>query len=95
MCALLHHQCAIFNTPTCPSKLHVCPFHEFKCPAKYEDALFSLRLSFPTPCAFLTSIRVYPFQSTCALLNTPICPSELLSSTCAFSSNLNALFSHR
>ena len=82
-CALLHHQCAIFNTPTCPSKLHVCPFQEFKCPAKYEDALFSLRLSFPTPCAFLTSIRVYPFQSTCALLNhqcallnTPICPSK-------------------
>ena len=40
-CALLHHQCAIFNTPTCPSKLHACPFQEFKCPSKYEGMPFS------------------------------------------------------
>ena len=75
MCALLHHQCAIFNTPTCPSKLHMCPFQQFKCPSKYEDALFSLRLSFSTPCAFLIhpsvsfSIHMCPPQP-------PVCPSQ-------------------
>ena len=77
MCALLHHQCAIFNTPTCPSKLHVCPFQEFKCPSKYEDALFSLRLSFSTPCVFLIhpsvsfSIHMCPFSTTSLPFSTP------------------------
>ena len=85
MCALLHHQCAIFNTLTCPSKLHMCPSQEFKRPSKYEDALFSLRLSFSTPCAFLNhpsvsfSIHMCPPQPPCTSVPFSTSPYALLS----------------
>ena len=98
MCALLHHQCAIFNTPTCPSKLHMCPFQQFECPSNSQDALFIPRLLFLVLCSFpnhsVSFFSLYMYSST---TNEPfsIPPYALLSPTHALSSNLNAVLTPR